>query len=203
MHLHFSPLRRVQVHKDSDGRSYLVSVQSEEMSCGLAAVAMLIRQLNPAAFSDAPGEEHRLKEIAAKFPGSLKESDKLWAKEPIGEYGTLQYGSMASNVKALIKSQKIEITGHAVATRDHRTRDILAPARINLKRLAKPAVVLWGWYPDGVKNGRTGGHFTTLAGVTKAKAVVVLDPWDGSLSEIDPGRNYQSVGVAEQIFYTG
>jgi hypothetical protein len=41
-HLHFSPLRRVQQVTDSDGNAYDILVQSEEMSCGLAASAMLI-----------------------------------------------------------------------------------------------------------------------------------------------------------------
>jgi hypothetical protein len=200
-HLHFSPLRRTQNCTDSDGNRYLVFVQNEEFSCALAATAMLIRLLNTSAFTDSSSEEVRLKDISAKFPGSLRDSDKLWSKEPIGKYGSLQFGTMAGNVKSLLDSQKVKITELQVGVFDQKTKKLIAPVILKKGRLSKPGLALWGWYPMGTSGQRTGGHFTTIAGLTKAGRAIILDPWDGSLSEIGLTGRYKSAGCAEVIFY--
>jgi hypothetical protein len=200
-HLHFSPLLRTQVCTDSDGNRYLVFVQNEEFSCALAATAMLIRLLSPAAFTDPSSEETRLKDVSARFPGSLRDSDKLWSKEPVGHYGSLQFGTMAGNVKSLLESQNVTITEFQVGRFDHKTKKLIGPVALKKTRLVKPALVLWGWYPTGTAGRRTGGHFTTIAGLTKADKAIILDPWDGSLSEIDLTGRYKSTGRAEVVFY--
>ena len=199
-HLHFSPLRRTQVCTDSDGKRYLVFVQNEEFSCALAATTILIRLLNHSAFTDPSSEETRLKDISAKFPGSLRESDALWSQEPIGKYGMLQFGTMAGNVKSLLESQSIKIAKIDVGTRDKKTSKLVIPVTLKPQYLSKPGLVLWGWYPHGLAGSRNGGHFTIAAGLTKAGNVVILDPWDGSLSEIKLGSRYK-VGLAEVVFY--
>jgi hypothetical protein len=199
-HLHFSPLRRTQVCTDSDGRRYLVFVQNEEFSCALAATAILIRLLNNSVFTDPSSEETRLKDISAKFPGSLRDSDALWSKEPIGKYGTLQFGTMAANVKSLLESQAIKIAKIDVGSFDQSTRKLVRAVTLSQQYLSKPGLVLWGWYPQGLVGPRNGGHFTVAAGLTKAGNVVVLDPWDGSLSEIKLASRYK-IGLAEVIIY--
>ena len=70
-HLHFSPLRRIQRHKDSDGVLHHVLVQTEEMSCGPAAAAMLIDIWHHRRKPGGPDAEMRLKQIAGRFPGSM------------------------------------------------------------------------------------------------------------------------------------
>jgi hypothetical protein len=202
-HLHFSPLSRTQVCTDSDGKRYLIFVQNEEFSCALAASAMLIRQLDPSAFTDPSREEVKLKSVSALFPGSLRESDKMWSKEPIGQYGSLQFGTMATNVKKLLENQNVTITEAQFGLRDLGTGKLVGPANLKQNRLSKPAIVLWGWYPYGLIGKRTGGHFTTIAGVTKAGKAIILDPWDGSLSEIDLAGRYKSTGFAEIVYYCG
>ena len=41
------------------------------------------------------------------------------------------------------------------------------------------------------------------ARVTRAGKVVILDPWDGSLTEIQAGAPYQVSGMLEAAIYTG
>jgi hypothetical protein len=191
-HLHFSPLRRIQQAVDSDGSAYDVLVQNEEMSCGVAAAAMLVdlyRRVCEAGMADA---EARLKKIAAQFPGSLVESDRLWAQGK-------EFGSTADNIEQLLKSQKIPITAKAARWLDTNN----ATPVIQTSRLQKPAMILWGWYRNGLSGKRSGGHFTVAACATKRGTIVILDPWDGSLSEVMPGLTYHGTGYADCILYTG
>ncbi|HEY0124015.1 MAG TPA: papain-like cysteine protease family protein [Rhizobium sp.] len=186
-HLHFSPLRRTQDVKDSDGNTYRVFVQNEEMSCGLAAASMAIDLYRGQNTADSSAMETRLKHIAGQFPGSLEESDKLWAAGK-------DFGSLASNIKATLNAQGVKVllvsgpTGH--------------PIPIDVTRLGKPAIILWGWYPNGRNGNRNGGHFTVAARLAKSGQIVILDPWDGSLSEIAPGARYHGTGYADMVLYT-
>jgi hypothetical protein len=191
-HLHFSPLRRVQQATDSDGNAYDILVQDEEMSCGLAASAMLIDLYWGFCEAGMMDAEARLKKIAAKFPGSLVESDRLWA---LGK----DFGSTADNIEQLLKSQGIPI-----ASKDARwlSKNNAIPV-LRTGRLQEPAMVLWGWYRSGPQGSRSGGHFAVVARATKQGKVVILDPWDGSLSEIQSGWAYHGVGYPDCIMYTG
>jgi hypothetical protein len=191
-HLHFSPLRRMQQAKDSDGNLYDILVQNEEMSCGLAASAMLIDLYWAFCDAGAMDAEARLKKIAAKFPGSLVESDKLWA---VGK----DFGSTADNIEQLLKSQGIPITG-----KDARWLNVnSATPIIQIGLLQEPAMVLFGWYLSGLPGPRSGGHFAVAARATKQGNIVILDPWDGSLSEIQSGLAYHSKGYPDCVLYTG
>src|SRR4051812_7013441 len=143
-HLHFSPLRRVQQATDSDGNGYDILVQTEEMSCGLAAAAMLIDRYNQICGLNPPDAEARLKAIAARFPGSLVESDRKW---PSGQ----EFGSTADNIEQLLKQQKVPVAAKEARWLS-RTRS--SPV-LNIGRLRTPAAILWGWYSNGRRNG---GH---------------------------------------------
>ena len=186
-HLHFSPLRRVQQATDSDGNSYDILVQTEEMSCGVAASAILIDLYNKTC-SAGPDAEARLKNIAARFPGSLVESDKLWAKGK-------DYGSTADNIENLLDSQGVPVT-----LKDARwLKKTGSPVIIEVSRLRSPAAILWGWYSNGKRHG---GHFTVGARMSSGGNVVILDPWDGSLSELPPPHPYNGNGYADCVLYT-
>lgn len=186
-HLHFSPLRRIQQATDSDGNSYDILVQTEEMSCGVAAAAILI-DLYEKTSSAGPDAEARLKKIAAGFPGSLVDSDKLWAK---GE----DYGSTADNIEKLLGSQGVPVTYKDACWLKKAGSTII----IEASRLRRPAAILWGWYTNGKRHG---GHFTVAARMTSAGNVVILDPWDGSLTELPKSHPYNGNGIAECILYT-
>lgn len=199
-HLHFAPLKRVQQLKDSDGNSYSAFVQGEEFSCALAATAMLILLIQGGDAADRSQDEQRLKRISAKFPGSLTQSDALWSKEAPGKYGSLQFGTQAGNVKSLLENQKIKLAKVAVGTFVNGV--LKAPAKIETALFKNPGMILWGWYPQGITGTRNGGHFTVAAGLTKAGKLVVLDPWDGTLTEQEPSKPYKNTGIAEVVFYT-
>jgi hypothetical protein len=189
-HLHFSPLRRVQHATDSDGVNYNILVQTEEMSCGVAASVMLIDSCRGTSQPDSPAEELRLKHIAGKFPGSLVQSDKLWA---VGK----DYGSMSTNIEQLLKSQGVSVTAI-----DARWLNKGATLGIQSGRLRTPAMLLWGWYRQGLTGPRAGGHFTVAARRTTQGKIVILDPWDGSLTELFPGMSYHQVGIVDCVMYT-
>jgi hypothetical protein len=135
--------------------------------------------------------EYRLKRIAANFPGSLVESDKLWA---VGK----EYGSTADNIEQLLKSQNIPITA-----KDARwlSKNNAAPV-LQTSRLQEPAMVLWGWYLQGFPGPRSGGHFAVAARATKQGKIVILDPWDGSMTEIQSGISYHGRGYLDCVMYT-
>ena len=63
-----------------------------------------------------------------------------------------------------------------------------------------PALLLGGWYQQ---SRRVGGHFTVAARVSRAGKVVILDPWDGSLTEIQAGAPYKVCGLLDAAIYTG
>jgi Papain-like cysteine protease AvrRpt2 len=194
-HLHFSPLRRIQQHKDSDGVLHDVLVQTEEMSCGLAAAAMLIDIWHHRRKSGGPDAEMRLKQIAGRFPGSMVEQDTKWKSQgPSSGHE----GSQVTNIEKLLLRERIPIT--AVW---HRWQEKANTAALALGRIHhRPALLLWGWY-DASGNNRNGGHFTVAARVTKAGNVVILDPWDGSLAEISRAARYNGSGMLDAAVYTG
>jgi hypothetical protein len=178
----------VQSGKDSDDKAYSILVQTEEMSCGVASAVMIV-DLVSGKQPSGPDAEQRFKQIAAQFPGSLVASDQLWSR---GQ----DYGSTSENIRMLLEKQNITI---ALIE----SRPMKAPLVLQLSRLHKPAALLWGWYPNGISGKRTGGHFTVGAGVTSKAGIVILDPWDGSLSEILPGAAYKSIGLLDCAIYTG
>jgi len=188
-HLHFSPLRRLQSATDSDGTAYSILVQTEEMSCGVAAAAMIMDLIIGHAQPAGPDAEQRLKQIAAQFLGSLVESDRRWSTGH-------DYGSTVANIAMLLKHQNVAVSSVE-------TRTAKAPLVVQLSRLGKPAALLWGWYPSGITGKRTGGHFTVGAAMTSRAGIVILDPWDGSLSEILPAATYQKIGLLDCATYTG
>ena len=192
-HLHFSPLRRIQQPKDSDGISHNVLVQTEEMSCGVAAAAMLIdlRRRSPGG----PAAEMRLKQIAGRFPGSMVEQDKKWKSQ--GPCSGHQ-GSQVTNIEKLLLNEGISISATWHRWQERAGTDTLALERIR----TQPALLLWGWY-DAAGVSRNGGHFTVAARVTKGGKVVILDPWDGTLSEISAGNRYKGSGLLDAAVYTG
>lgn len=186
-HLHFSPLLRTQSGKDSDGRSYALFVQNEEQSCGLAAAAMLINLVSPVPVTDPSALEAQLKLIAANFPASLAESDRLWAR------GEQEFGSGLYNIQKLLLSQGI------YARTVWRRGGVI---QLDPRSLNEPAIVLWGWYPNGIQGVRKGGHFTVAASVTKSGKIVILDPWGGVLTEVAVGGMYKSSGQLDAVIYT-
>ena len=186
--VHFSPLRRIQQARDSDGNVYDILVQTQEMSCGLASSVMLMALYGRICWIDDVDKERHYKQIAARFPGSLVESDKLWAKGK-------EYGSTADNIEQLLKSQRVTI---ALKEARWLSQSETIPV-LQISRLRSPAMVLWGWYSGGRRHG---GHFTVAARATKNGAVVILDPWDGSLAEVMPGHPYNGNGYLDCVLYT-
>lgn len=194
-HLHFSPLRRIQEHRDSDGVLHNVLVQTEEMSCGIAAAAMLIDIWHGAATPGGPDFEMRLKQIAGRFPGSMVEQDKIWGSQGPNSH---HEGSQVTNIERLLLHEHIPITGVWHGWRERTGTNALAAGRIR----HRPALLLWGWY-DAAGQNRNGGHFTVAARVTRSGRIVILDPWDGSLSEITRTQRYQTSGMLDAAVYTG
>jgi hypothetical protein len=155
--------------------------------CATVRKLGLIDQYNEFC-SAGPDAEARLKGIAAKFPGSLVESDKLWA---VGK----DFGSTADNIEKLLFSQGVPVT-----LKDARwLKKSGSPVIIQTSCLRKPALILWGWYSNGKRHG---GHFTVGARMTTGGNVVILDPWDGSLSELPPSHPYNGNGYADCVLYT-
>lgn len=193
-HVHFSPLRRVQTRRDSDGVEHHMLVQTEEMSCGPAAVAMLMNVLHPApdpeslAFTDM-----RLKAIAARYPGSMVQEDARTQSQ--GPHSGHQ-GSTSINTVDLMRDQGILVALEQRGFFFTRKPTAIMTARVQ----SRPALVLWGWYDR--HSNRNGGHFTVAARVTKAGRIVILDPIDGSLSEIQPLTAYKSNGLMDLAVYT-
>lgn len=194
-HLHFSPLRRIQEHVDSDGFSHNVLVQTEEMSCGVAAAVMLIDIWRHRSTPGGPETEARLKKIAGRFPGSMVEQDRLCNSQ--GPASGHQ-GSLLTNIERLLLHEGIPITAAWHGWTEKAGTNALALGRIG----RRPALLLWGWYDAAGKN-RSGGHFTVAARVTKAGKAVILDPWDGSLAEIGATERYKTSGMLDAAVYTG
>lgn len=194
-HLHFSPLRRIQEHQDSDGVTHLVLVQTEEMSCGIACAAMLIDLWHRASTPGGPEFERRLKEIAGRFPGSMVEQDRIWGSQGPNSH---HEGSQVTNIERLLLHEHIPITAVWHGWRERTGTNALERPRIR----HRPALLLWGWY-DAAGQTRSGGHFTVAARVTTAGRIVILDPWDGSMSEITRTQRYKVSGMLDAAVYTG
>ena len=194
-HLHYSPLRRIQQHKDSDGVQHNVLVQTEEMSCGLAAATMIIDLWRHRGQPSGPSAEMRLKQIAGQFAGSMVEEDQEHKSQ--GPHSGHK-GSRATNIEQLLLHEGIGIAAVWHRWQEKPDSDALALGRIH----HRPALLLWGWY-DAAGNNRQGGHFTVGARVTKTNRVVILDPWDGSLAEIERRARYKGAGMLAAAVYTG
>ncbi|WP_376088575.1 hypothetical protein ACE7GA_16360 [Roseomonas sp. CCTCC AB2023176] len=193
-HLHFSPLRRVQERQDSDGVTHRILVQTEEMSCGPAACAMLMDLWNGQQHADASAWEMRLKAIAGRFPGSMVEQDRIWRSQgPASGHE----GSQVTNLERLLQSQRVRIRGIWHRWTERAGTNALALGYIR----QHPCLLLWGWYD--ARGNRNGGHFTVGARVTSQHKVVVLDPWDGSLGEVTSTGNYMGNGQLDAVVYTG
>lgn len=190
-HLHFSPLRRVQELQDSDGVAHQILVQTEEMSCGPAAAAMAISLYRHEPLGIAP--DMRLKMVAARFPGSMAEQDE---KSKSQGPNSGHQGSYLANIENLLVHEHIPIVASWHRWQEKSSTAIIAQGRVH----HSPALLLWGWYQQ---SRRLGGHFTVAARVTRAGRVVILDPWDGSLTEILAGAPYKLSGMLDAAIYTG
>jgi hypothetical protein len=194
-HLHFSPLRRIQRHKDSDGVLHNVLVQTEEMSCGLAAAAMLIDIWRHRRKPGGPDAEMRLKQIAGRLPGLsvVAEDNRVHSQGPRSGHR----GSHVSNIETLLSHERVPITAVWYGWVEKPGTAALALGRIH----HRPALLLWAWYNGAGTKIR--GHFTVAARVTKAGDAVILDPWDGSMAELARAARYQGSGMLEAAVYTG
>ena len=190
-HVHFSPLRRVQQRKDSDGVAHQILVQTEEMSCGPAAVAILISLCRHQPLGTAA--DMRLKTVAARFAGSMAEQDEKWKSQ--GPNSGHQ-GSYLANIENVLVHEHIPIAASWHRWQEKSSTAVVAQGRVH----HSPALLLWGWYEQ---SQRVGGHFTVAARVTRAGKVVILDPWDGSLAEIAAGALYKGSGMLDAAIYTG
>ena len=137
----------------------------------------------------------RLKQVAGQFSGSMVTQDQIFKSQGPGSgHG----GSLATNIEQLLLHEGIGIVAVWHRWQEKAGSDALALGRIH----HRPALLLWGWY-DAAGNNRQGGHFTVGARVTKASKVVILDPWDGSLAEIERRARYQGAGMLDAAVYTG
>jgi hypothetical protein len=106
-------------------------------------------------------------------------------------------GSYVTNIEKLLLYEGIPITAVWHRSEEKRGTSALATGRIR----HRPALLLWGWYD--ASGGRHGGHFTVAARVTKTGKVVILDPLDGTLSEIQALGSYKGNGLLDAAVYTG
>lgn len=170
-----------------------VLVQTEEMSCGPAAAAMLIDIWHYRHHPGGPDAEMRLKQIAGRFPGSMVEQNKKWNSQgPLSGHG----GSLVTNIESLLLHERIPLKAVWHRWQEKAGTSSLAVGNIH----HRPALLLWGWYD--AFGTRHGGHFTVAARVTKKGTVVILDPWDGSLGEIVAGGSYRT-GLLDAAVYSG
>ena len=183
--------------QDSDGVTHYIYSQDEAMSCALACMFMIENQVEQVTHA---GGEQRLKDISFVHPGSLLASQLAWDNNGQG------WGTSVDNAAKtfadigvrLTKVARFDPTGlyNNFAWERNRISD------------GHPALLLLGWYAwQQGKQVRNGGHFIIAARVTKRGAVVVLDPWKGTLHELHGQKGYYLnhglTGRIQFILYTG
>jgi hypothetical protein len=179
--------------KDSDGRQHHMYRQSESMSCALASLFVIDNYIY---LSCNAGGEPRIKAVSAVFPGSLQQSQN-------NDPNRIGKGTSLGNIDQTAAALGIRFT----ATDESLALPIVSYLSFDKSRLYddRPALVAIYWR-EGFMNMSTvrGGHAVVAARFTSAGKVVILDPWEPSIHEIDAfnGR-YRNNGFISKVWYTG
>jgi hypothetical protein len=177
----------IRFFKDGDNREHFMWKQDESMSCALASLYYI---QNAIRLSCDAGGEKPIKQTSANFGGSLA------ASQQGGGAGT---GTSLTNISDTAKSLGIRITKYEEYNTYFET------AEFDKSRLydGRPALVAIRWRKGFMNLLPGGGHAVVAARITSKGLVVILDPWDPSLSEIQlTGGRYKS-GFIMGVWYTG
>jgi hypothetical protein len=182
----------ISYFSDSDGKQHFIYKQSEEMSCALACLNAIDNCIHR---SSNVGGEPRIKSVSAVYPGSLQQSQN----ENPGHAGA---GSSMGNIEQTAAALGIRFT----AKEESLALPIISSLAFDKARLYenRPALVAIFWREGFLHMSPAGGHAVIATRFTSSGRVVVLDPWDPSLVEIDAvnGR-YGTNGYIRTVWYTG
>lgn len=184
--------------RDTDGVTHYVDRQNEPMSCALASIGMMWNQTRQQC---SVNNETAYKAISGKFSGSLLQSQLNGDNRGLGS------GTGESNITPTLRLCGIRVSADTGAMFPGTPSYSFAWQKPRI-RDRFPALLLVGWYRGaGAAMTRAGGHFILASRCTSRTWVVVLDPWRGTLHELQGGQgrynNHGSRGFIEHIWYTG
>lgn len=173
--------------KDSDGVSHRIYKQEEAMSCALACLFMMENQYEQATHQ---GGEARMKELSGNYP------DSLLASQIAGDNNGQGNGTGVINTSKVLPVVGVPCSApakfvtwsqinHPTGTTDLAIATYNYALDYKLVRDQRPALLLVAWLvKTGSKWLRAGGHFIVAARVTRRGALVVLDPWDATMHQL-------------------
>lgn len=169
---------------DSSGTEHPLYMQSEEMSCALACVAMVICRVE-----GSRPTESALKDFSKKHPGAynaaIKDRKQFVA---VGlNQGTppnMGNGTYSNNIASILDDVKI-LNAHKKLDRSVLIGSNPIKTAMKNASLAKPLVMHVRW-----SNG--GGHFVLCDGTTPSnhKKAIICDPFYG-YQEVDIDKDYK------------
>lgn len=194
----------IVLRQDSMRNTYQIWVQEQPSSCAIASIWMARSFAKSMSFAETEWELawRVYRQVVVGLPPAF--SATAWATpaplclDPTGttaDQSTFRnmfanFGTFARQVAQALRSDGLRAT-HSTAPLD--------PTKLSQ---TTPAIILLGWYarlPDGTLQ-RNGGHFIVAAG-RNGNRVVLLDPWDGALSEQPNSSIYQGNGLYEEVIY--
>lgn len=190
--------------QDSKRNTYQIWVQEQPSSCAIASIWMARSQAKSMSFAESEWElAWRIyRQVVVGMPAAF--SATAWATPAplcLDSRGTTSDQSTFRNMFGNFGTYARQV---AQALQNDGLRATHTPAPLDPTKLSQttPAIILLGWYaqqPDGTLQ-RNGGHFI-VAATRNGNRVVLLDPWDGALSELPNSSVYQSNGIYEEIIY--
>jgi hypothetical protein len=193
---------------DSDGVRHRIYTQEETMSCALACLFMIENQYELATHV---GGEGRMKDLSGNYPDSLLASqlsgDNNGLGNGTGVYNTSSVlpvvGVPCHPVAEFAKWKEIQISGKKYwEISDYKFQ-------LNYQNIKdqRPALFLIAWLAKyNNKWLHDGGHFIVAARKTKKNYIVVLDPADATLHELQGKagvyRRNGSYGLITHALYT-
>lgn len=195
--------------QDSRRNNYQLWVQEQPASCAIASIWMARSLAKQMSFAEDEWELawRVYRQVVVGMPAAfLTAAQATPAPICLDAHGTTadqttfrnmfaNYGTKASQEVEALQNDGLRATA---------VRITRAAPLVDLTRLSQttPAIILLGWYRQNADGQweRDGGHFI-VASERIGNKIVLLDPWDGVLSEIQNTYLYQGNGVFEWVIH--
>src|SRR5262245_31968222 len=191
--------------QDSKRNNYQLWVQEQPASCAIASIWMARSLAKQMSFAEGEWElAWRIyRQVVVGMPPAFTRAAQatpapmcLDSRGTTGDQTTFRNmfanaGTTAGQVVQALRNDGLPAAPVRISS---------AAPLVDLTRLSQttPAIILLGWYQQNASGQweRNGGHFIVAAERIGNK-IVLLDPWDGVLSEIQNTYLYQGNGVFE------